>query len=69
MKAYFLNLIAKIKQYWRDHGTKLLGFGSGVISALASTGVIPAAHLKYYLAVGAVATFLRGFTNSANLEK
>ena len=51
----------------RDHGTKILGFAQGTIAALAGVaGLIPEAHLKYYLAASAILTFWRGFVNSAN---
>lgn len=51
--------------FWISHGTKVLGFVSGTISAIASVGgLIPDAHLKYYMAAIAVTTFWRGFTNS-----
>ena len=51
--------------YWQAHGTKILGFLSGTISAVAGVGgLIPEPHLKYYMAAIAVMTFWRGFTNS-----
>lgn len=51
--------------WWSGHGTKILGFLSGTISAIAGIGgLIPDAHLKYYMAAIAVMTFWRGFTNS-----
>lgn len=51
--------------WWADHGTKILGFIAGTISAVASVGgLIPDAHLKYYMGAIAVLTFWRGFTNS-----
>lgn len=54
-----------IIRWWQGHGTKILGLVSGTISAIASVGgIIPEAHLKYYMAVIAVTTFWRGFTNS-----
>ena len=53
--------------FFRNHGTKALGFAQGTIAAVAGvTGVIPDAHLKYYLAASALLTFWRGFANSAN---
>lgn len=55
-----------IVQFWLSHGTKILGFLTGTISALAGVaGIIPEKHLKYYMAAIAVMTFWRGFTNSA----
>ena len=51
--------------YWTDHGTKILGFISGTIAAVAGVGgLIPEAHLKYYMGAIAVMTFWRGFINS-----
>lgn len=56
----------KILELWRSHGTKILSFVSGTIAAVAGvTGLIPEAHLKYYMGAIAVMTFWRGFTNSA----
>lgn len=56
-----------ILAFYKDHGTKLLGFLSGTIAAIASvSGLIPEAHLKYYMGAIAVMTFWRGFTNSQN---
>jgi hypothetical protein len=53
-------------RFWRSHGTKILGFLQGTIAAVAGiSGLIPEAHLKYYLAASALLTFWRGFTNSA----
>lgn len=54
-----------IRKFWRSHGTKLLSFTSGTIAAVAGvTGIIPEAHLKYYMGAIAVLTFWRGYTNS-----
>jgi hypothetical protein len=54
--------------YWKNHGTKLIGFAQGTIAAIAGiSGLIPANHLKYYLAASAVLTFWRGFFNSSQL--
>ncbi len=51
--------------WWRNHGTKILGFVSGTIAAIAGVGgLIPDAHLKYYMGAIAVLTFWRGFINS-----
>ena len=52
-------------QFWTGHGTKILGFLSGTISAIAGvSGIIPESHLKYYMMAIALMTFWRGFTNS-----
>ena len=50
--------------WWVDHGTKILGFIQGTIAAIAGvTGIIPEAHLKYYMGAIALLTFWRGFIN------
>lgn len=50
---------------WVSHGTKMIGFAQGTISAIAGvTDLIPATHLKYYLGASALLTFWRGFFNS-----
>lgn len=60
-----MNLI----EFLKSHGTKVIAFATGTISAIAGvTGIIPEAHLKYYMGVIAVLTFWRGFVNSANNE-
>lgn len=54
-----------ILNFMKKHGTKVLGFLQGTIAAVAGvTGIIPDAHLKYYMAAIAVLTFWRGFVNS-----
>lgn len=55
----------RILSAWRDHGTKAIGFAQGTVAALcAVAGIIPEAHLKYWLAASAVLTFWRGFFNT-----
>jgi hypothetical protein len=55
-----------ILDYWHNHGTKMLGFAQGTIAAIAGvSGLIPEAHLKYYLGASALLTFWRGFVNSS----
>lgn len=57
----------KLTAFFKNHTTKVLGFLQGTIAAVAGvSGLIPDAHLKYYLAVSALLTFWRGFVNSAN---
>lgn len=61
-----MNVIAL---YWKNHGTKLIGFVQGTIAAIAGiSGLIPEHHLKYYLGASAVLTFWRGFFNSSQLS-
>lgn len=51
---------------WVSHGTKAIGLAQGTIATLAAIdGIIPAGHLKYWLAASAVLTFWRGFFNSS----
>lgn len=48
------------------HLTKLLGFAQGTIAAIAAVdGIIPATHLKYWMASLGVLTFWRGMVNSS----
>lgn len=55
--------------WWTDHGTKILGFLGGTISAVAAIdGIIPPAHLKYYMGAVSLFTFWRGFINSRNQQ-
>lgn len=55
--------------FWTSHGTKILGFLQGTIAAIAGvTGLIPEAHLKYYMGAIAVMTFWRGFINTRNQQ-
>lgn len=57
-------------EFWKAHGTKLIGFTQGTIAAIAGvTGIIPDAHMKYYMAAIAVLTFWRGFFNSAQARQ
>lgn len=54
-----------ILDFFRAHGTKVLGFLQGTIAAIAGvTGIIPESHLKYYMAAIALLTFWRGFINT-----
>lgn len=57
-----------IRMHWKDHGTKAIGFAQGLVGTLAGYEVIPATHLKYYLAGSAVITFARGFFNSNQIQ-
>lgn len=54
----------------RNHGTKVIGVLSGVLAAVAAVpDVIPAAHLKYYMAAIAVLTYLRGALSPIQPQK
>lgn len=58
-------MIDKIHKWISSHLTKLLGFAQGTIAAVAAVdGIIPAAHLKYYMGALGVLTFWRGWFNS-----
>jgi hypothetical protein len=57
----------KIWTVLSNHFTKLLGLAQGTIAAVAAVdGIIPANHLKYWMAGLGVLTFWRGWTNSQN---
>jgi hypothetical protein len=54
-----------IVDWYHNHGTKILGFLSGLIAAVASVSdLIPQEHMKYYMGAIAVLTYLRGYENS-----
>jgi hypothetical protein len=60
-----MDFILATRDFIDNHGTKILGFISGTIAAIAGVGgLIPDSHLKYYMAVIAVTTFWRGFINT-----
>lgn len=53
----------------RNYGTRLLGVLQGTVAVLCGmTGLIPDAHMKYWLAASAVLTYWRGQTNSAAIS-
>lgn len=60
-------------QFWRDHGTKVLGSSQAVISGfIAISGLIPPENVKYWLAANVVIgamTVQRGFTNTRNAQE
>lgn len=59
----------KLIQWWKDHGTKIIGTLITVVGGALTLGLIPAQYVQYaegfltFLGGGAVK---RGFTNSAN---
>lgn len=58
-------MLGTLMSFLRKHGTKVIAFAQGTIAAVAGvTGIIPDAHLKYYMGLIAVLTFWRGFINS-----
>lgn len=58
-----------ILDWYHNHGTKILGFLSGLIAAVASvSNLIPQQHLKYYMAAIAVCTYLRGYENQRRAQ-
>jgi hypothetical protein len=60
-----MNYLLVALDFINQHGTKVLGFLSGTIAAIAGVGgLIPDAHLKYYMGAIAVMTFWRGFINT-----
>lgn len=53
-----------LRSFIHNHGTKIIAFITGTVSALAGVaGIIPESHLKYYMAAIAVLTYWRGFIN------
>jgi hypothetical protein len=59
-----------LKRYWKNHGTKALGFLSMVVSGLPPIdGLIAAHHKPYWSAAGVILgalTIQRGMTNTKN---
>lgn len=57
-----------MKEYWKAHGTKILGAVQATIPSLLSIdGLIPAGHVKWWMAAQVLlglATVIRGFTNT-----
>jgi len=51
------------------HGTRVLGVMVGTLTILTTTGVVPEAHLKYYLAAIAVLTYWRGQANADTIAQ
>lgn len=62
-----MKLFTTALSVWRSHGTRILGIAQGSIAAIAGiSDLIPAGHLKYWLAASALLTFWRGQVNSTN---
>lgn len=60
-----MTALTTIYGWWVSHGTRIIAFITGTIAAVAGvSGIIPEAHLKYYMAAIAVLTFWRGQVNS-----
>jgi hypothetical protein len=64
--------LQQIIEYWRSHGTKLIGGAATVVaSALLVPDLIPPEQMKYWLFANALLggfTVKRGFTNSKAQE-
>lgn len=61
----FWQFLTNIGNSLWSHGTRVLGVAQGTIALLAGMdGIIPANHLKYYLAASAILTFWRGQANA-----
>lgn len=54
--------------WWKDHGTKILGVATAVLTVPAVSALIPVVGPWAGVVTG-ILTVLRGFTNSANLNK
>jgi hypothetical protein len=46
------------------YGTRALAVAAGTITTLCGTGIVPAAHMKYYMAALALLTYWRGQSTS-----
>lgn len=55
-------------QFLQNHGTKLLGIAQGTVALIAVSGLIPPAHLSYWLLASAILTYWRGQYNSNQME-
>jgi len=59
-------------RYWKNHGTKILGTAQIIVSGFAGvSGLIPADHVKYWLAANIVLgalTVNRGFENTKTIK-
>jgi hypothetical protein len=56
--------------WWKNHGTKILGFAQVTMSVLAvSTDVLSPRMLKLAVMVSGLLVAWRGYVNSANVEK
>lgn len=65
-----MKCLLALVRLWKRSGTKILGLAQGTVATLAGiAGLIPDAHLKYWLAASALLTFWRGFGNSAQIER
>jgi hypothetical protein len=64
--------MTNITKYWRDHGTKVLGTSTAIISGfLTIPDLISHPHVKYVAAANVVLgalTISRGFVNTKNLQ-
>ncbi len=67
--SLFSEGVLEVRDFWRSHGTKLLGLAQVTISGLAIPGVFPTHIYPYVLAASGVLTAWRGFVNSANAQK
>lgn len=64
-RGMHMNALTAIWSFASAHFTKGLGLAQGTIAALAAVdGIIPAPHLKYWMAALGVLTFWRGYINS-----
>jgi len=62
-------IIAALRSFWRNHGTKALGFAQVTIGTLAAaTDVFSASVLKALLLANGLLVAWRGFFNSRELD-
>lgn len=64
----FWQFLTNIWTFFWANGTKVLGVAQGTVALLAGMDdIIPPTQVKYWLAVSAVLTFWRGFSNSSTI--
>lgn len=65
-----MNVALLILKILGSHGTRILGIAQGTVALVASTtGIIPDAHLKYWLLASAILTYWRGQATSNAYDK
>ncbi len=68
-----MNTIKWLIEYWKEHGTKILGTVNAIIGGLSIIpNLISAAHQPYWTAAAVILSALtvqRGFTNGKDQEK
>jgi hypothetical protein len=64
-----MKALPAIYEFWKGHGTKLIGLAQGTIAAVEGvTEIMPDAQLKYWLGASAVLTFWSSFSSTARRQ-